>query len=104
MATWDDSESSEDESDSEDENANLALMATTTDDSDCESEPKEVFSEFTRAELAESLSELLENYSKLKIKYKKLKKSLASDLEKHETEKSELIENNFKLKEEIQNA
>ena len=37
MATWDDSESSEDESDSEDENANLALMATTTDESDCES-------------------------------------------------------------------
>ena len=97
METWDDSESSKDESVSEDENANLALMATTADDSDCESEPREVFSEFSREELADSLSELLENYSKLKIKYKKLKKSLAFDFEKLETEKSELLENNLKL-------
>ena len=49
------------------------------------SQPKEVFSEFTRVELAESLSELLENYSQLKMKYKKIKKNLASDFEKLET-------------------
>ena len=79
-------------------------MATTTydDDSDSDSEPKEVFSKFSRTELAESLSELLKNYSQLKIKYNKLKKNLASDFEKLETENSELKENNFKLKEEVQ--
>ena len=56
METWDDSDSSEDEYGSEDENANLALMAITTDDSDCKSEQREVFSEFSREELADSLS------------------------------------------------
>ena len=59
MATWDDSESSEVETDSEDERANLAFMATTADDSASDSESEEVFSELTRNELEDSLSELL---------------------------------------------
>src|ERR1051325_6060598 len=102
MATRDDSESSEAESDSEDEHANLAFMATTTDDSGSELEPEEGFSEFTRAELVDSLSELLENHSQLKIKYKKLKKSLVFEIEQLKAENFELKENNIKLKDDFQ--
>ena len=72
MANRDGSESFEAESNSEDEQTNLAFMATTADDSGSESKSEEVFSEFTRAELVDSLSELLENHSQLKIKFKKL--------------------------------
>ena len=66
------------------------------------SEPDEVFSKFTRAELVDSLSELLENNSQLKIKYKKLKKSLVSEIEQLKAENAELKENNIKLKDDFQ--
>src|ERR1043165_9724523 len=61
MATWDDSKSSEVEIESEDERANLAFMVTTADDSASNSESEEVFSELTRNELEDSVSEHLEN-------------------------------------------
>lgn len=50
-------------------------MADTNDDADSsrsESELNEVFSELTRADLIESLSEIFENYSQIRLKYKKL--------------------------------
>ena len=77
-------------------------MATTADDSASDSESEEVFSELTRNELEDSLSELLENYSQLKIKYKKLRKNLVSEIEQLKLENSELKENNIKLKNDFQ--
>ena len=61
MTTWDDSESSEAETELEDERANTALMANVSDDtgsskSESDSEVEEVFYNFSRSQLEESLS------------------------------------------------
>ena len=77
MATWDDSESSEAETESEDERANISQMANLSDDSgssESDSGEKEVFSNFSRSQLEESLSEILERYQQLRVKNKNLKK------------------------------
>ena len=70
MATWDNSESSEVDTESKYERANIALMANILEDtessgSESGSEAEEVFSNFSRSQLEESLSEILERYQKL---------------------------------------
>ena len=57
--------------------------------SDSESDTEEVFYDFTvnfsKAELAESLSEIMERYQQIRFKFKNLKKDLASDSEETES-------------------
>lgn len=76
------------ESESEEQSANTAYMEDTEDDADSfrsvkdessECESKEVFSLFTKTELADSLSKILEKYNQLKVKYKKLQSTLLSE-------------------------
>lgn len=73
MATWYDSECSDSGSYSDGEHANVALMADVdheeeTSVSGSDSETEEVFSNLTKEELSESLSEMFENYNTLKLK------------------------------------
>lgn len=72
MATWDDSESSESSSESDNDCALIASLVDSEDDAESfrsdeaeslKSELEEVCSKFTKAELAESLSEILEKYN-----------------------------------------
>ena len=86
MVTWDDSYSSEVDIELEDERANIALMANLSEDnessrSESDSEAPEVFSNFSRSQLEESLSEILEIYQKLWVINKNLKKDLVSNSE-----------------------
>ena len=79
MATWDDSDSSEAETESEDERANIDLMANVSNDtrfseSESDSGAEEVFSNFSRSQLEESLSEILERYQSLRVINKNLKR------------------------------
>src|ERR1051325_9954652 len=96
----------------------MANIADISYSSDSDSDTEEVFPNFavnfSKAELAETLSEILENYQKLQIKYKNLKHNLLSDSEdtkKLETENSELKKiiselkiENFVFKENLQKA
>ncbi|XP_058768905.1 uncharacterized protein LOC131642702 [Vicia villosa] len=95
VATWDDSESSKDEYNSKDEHANIAFMATTDKDSDSEAETNEVFSELTRKELEESLSELLERHNRLRARFKKLKINLLVETKKLKQENAKLKDNSI---------
>ena len=67
MTTRDDSDSSEADTKSEDERANITLMANISEDtessrSESDSEAEEVFSNFSRSQLEESMSETIERY------------------------------------------
>lgn len=113
MATWEDSETSEYSSDSDKDCALMARMAdadkaavSEKDNGETfkkdkaelsDSESEEVFSLFTKSELADCLSEILEKYNHLKVKYKKLQSMLVSENETLKTELSELKEQNVKL-------
>ena len=112
MATWDDSDSSEADTESEDERANISLMANISEDigssgSESDSEAEEVFSNFSRSQLEESLSEILERYQKLRVINKNLKKNLDSDSEETKNlrlENSELKEKILKHENDLQNT
>ena len=70
METWDDSDSSEADTESEDERANIALMANISEDtgssgSKLDSEEEDIFSNFSKSQLVESLSEILERYQNI---------------------------------------
>ena len=54
---------------------------TNSSESESNSEVEEVFSNFSRSQLEESLSKFLERYQQLRVKYKNLKKDLVSDSE-----------------------
>lgn len=109
MATWDDSESSESSSKSKDDCANMAFMADTYDGaessrSELESDSNEVFSELTRSELVDSLTEVLETYNQLRLKYKKLQSKLVSETQHLKNENSEHKERNIKLENDLEKA
>lgn len=107
MATWDDSESSESSPESEDDCANMAFMADTDDEAESsgsrsKSDSNEVFSELTRSELVDSLTEVLETYNQLRLKYKKLQSKLVSETEHLKIENSGLKEHNIKLENDLE--
>ena len=106
METWDDSECSDSDSDSDSEHANMALMANTDSEdevsvSGSDTETEEVFSDISREELSESLSEMFENYNSLKLRYKQLKSKLESESDILRKEIVELKENNLKLENDL---
>ena len=70
---------------------------TGTYESEPDSEVEEVFLNFSRSQLEESMSEILERYQQLRVKNKKLKKDLVSDFEETKKLKTE----NYELKETI---
>lgn len=109
MATWDDSECSDSASDSYGEHANVALMADVNHEEEAsvsgsDSDTEEVFSNLSKEELSESLSEMFENYNLLKLKYKTLKSNLESESESLKSEIVELKKNNLKLENDLKIA
>lgn len=117
MTSWEDLESSVTSSESDSDCALMARMAdadiTADSEDDAEtfkseevesSESEEVFSKFTKSELADSLSEIIEKYNKLRVKYKKLQSTLVSETEPLKTELFELKEHNIKLSNVLEKA
>ena len=85
----------------------LDVSKSSESESESDSESEEVFSNFSRSQLEESLSEILERYQKLRVINKNLKKDLVSDSEetkKLRSENSELKETISKLEDKLQKA
>lgn len=109
MATWDDSECSDSGSDSDGEHANVALMADIDLEEEAsisgsDSKNEEGFSNLSKEELSESLSEMFENYNTLKLRYKTLKSNHESESETLRSEIVELKKNNLKLENDLKTA